>query len=228
MNCLIVDDDEIARAVVKLCVERTEFLNLIAECSKAMDAVEIMKRHKIDLIFLDVEMPGMTGIDFIKTFPEIPQIILVTRKKEYAAEAFDYNVTDYIVKPVDHTRFLKAALKAKTINENISASPHGNGDIFIKKDSGIIKLNIREISWIQALADYVTIYTNGERHTILSTMKSIEVKLPVKEFARVHRSYIVRLDKIKAIKQNKLTISDQIIPISRFYRDNLFSKLKLG
>lgn len=227
MNCLVVDDDPIARAAVIYCIGRTKFLNFIGECSKAIDIIEIIQNQKIDLIFLDVEMPEMNGIDFIKTFQDIPQIILVTGKKEYALEAFDFNVTDYILKPVDYDRFLKAALKAKNINESFPLPQEDNGDFFIKKNSKLVKINIKDINWIEALADYVTIHTNTERFILLSTMKLIESKLSSKEFARVHRSFIIRLDKIKTIEENSVSIANQVIPVSRFYKDNLFSHLKL-
>lgn len=227
MNCIIVDDDELSRMALKQCIERTENLELIAECSNANEAIEVIRNKKIDLIFLDIEMPEMSGIDFIRNFTDLPQIIFVTVYKDYGAEAFDYNVTDFLVKPVEYSRFVKAVTKARDINENLQISNEGTTDIFIKKDGRLIKVDVKEINWIEALADYVNIYTVSGRFTVLSTMKSIEQKLPHKEFARVHRSYIVRLDKIKEIEDNAININDNIIPISRSYKDNLMKRLNL-
>src|SRR6476620_626498 len=120
MNCLIIDDDEIARRTIQHCVERTDFLTLSGSCASIPEALKIIRDQKIDLIFLDVEMPEMTGLDFLKTIKSIPQIILVTGKKEYAAEAFDYEVTDFLLKPVEYARFLKASMRAQTIQQNMN------------------------------------------------------------------------------------------------------------
>jgi len=227
MNCIIVDDDELSRLALKQCVERTENLTLNAVCANAAEALNIIRSQKIDLIFLDIEMPEMSGLEFIRNFHDLPQIIFVTINKEYGAEAFDYNVTDFLVKPVEYSRFLKGVDKAREINETLQVSNEGATDIFIKKDSRLIRIDVKDINWIEALADYVNIYTINGRYTVLSTMKSIEQKLPQKEFARVHRSYIIRLDKIREIEDNAVNINEQIIPISRSYKDNLMKRLNL-
>lgn len=229
MNCLIIDDDAIARRIVQHCIERTDFLHLEGSCTNVPEALKIIREKKIDLIFLDVEMPEMSGIDFLRTFKDIPQIILITGKKEYAADAFDYDVTDFILKPVDYPRFLKAALKAQSIHDNMQVNnENGEDSIFIKKDGNrLIRLPAKDIVWIEALADYVNIYTIDARHTVLATMKSIEAKLPQKDFIRIHRSYIVRLDKITEIEENSVILPGKVLPVSRSHRDDLFSRLKL-
>ena len=157
------------------------------------------------------------------------QIIIISVKKEYAAEAYDFNVTDYIVKPVEYARFLKAVMKANDILTSLTVNTTGNDDIFIKKDSRLIKLSAKNIVWVEALADYVNIHLeNNERHTVLSTMKSIEDKLSGKDFVRIHRSYLIRLDKIKSIEENAVVLPDKVIlPISRGYKDDLYARLKL-
>ena len=229
MKCLIIDDDEIARRTVQHCAERTDFLQLVASCSSVPEALKIIRDKQIDLIFLDVEMPEMTGIDFLRTFKEIPQIILITGKKEYAAEAFDYDVTDFLLKPVDYPRFLKAAMKAQSIHNGMQVkNENGEDSIFIKKDGNrLVRLPAKEILWIEALADYVNIHTKDARHTILATMKSIETKLPVKDFIRIHRSYIVRLDKISEIEENSVVIAGKVLPVSRSHKEDLFKRLNL-
>ncbi len=229
MDCLIIDDDEIARRTVQHCVERTDFLRLAGTCASVPEALKIIREKKIDLIFLDVEMPEMTGMDFLRTFKEIPQIILITGKKEYAAEAFDYDVTDYLLKPIDYPRFLKAAMKAQSIHNSMQVN-HEDGEdaLFIKKDGNrLVRLPATEILWIEALADYVNIHTKDARHTVLATMKSIEAKLPAKDFIRIHRSYIVRLDKVSEIEENSVIVGGKIIPVSRSHKDDLFRRLKL-
>jgi len=227
MTCIIVDDDELSRLALRQCVERTENLELVGECENAASALSLIRSKKVDLIFLDIEMPEMNGLEFIRNFLDLPQIIFVTINKEYGAEAFDYNVTDFLVKPVEYSRFLKGVDKAREINETLQVSTEGTTDIFIKKDSRLIKIDVKDINWIEALADYVNIYTVNGRFTVLSTMKSIEQKLPQKEFARVHRSYIIRIDKIREIEDNAVNITDKIIPISRSYKDNLMKRLNL-
>ncbi|MBI3509512.1 MAG: response regulator transcription factor [Bacteroidetes bacterium] len=228
MNCIIIDDDEIARLAVKHCVERTDFLTLAGTCASVPEALKIIREKKIDLIFLDVEMPEMTGIDFLRTFHEIPQIILITGKKEYAAEAFDYEVTDFLLKPIDYARFLKAANKAHVIHTNMHVSPEESGALFVKKEgSRFIRIEAKDILYIEALADYVNIHAKDGRHTLLATMKSIEAKLPPKEFVRIHRSYIARIDRISEIEENSVIIEGKVLPVSRSHKDDLFKRLKL-
>lgn len=228
MNCIIVDDDELSRKSIEMCVSRTDFLQLSGSFSGAQSALNFIATNKCDLIFLDVEMPDINGMEFLKNFKSQAQIIIVSGKKEYAAEAFDFNVTDYIVKPVEYARFLKAVIRATELKTNLQVSQNESDDIFIKKDSRLIKLDAKDIVWIEALADYVNIYcANGERHTLLATMKLMEDKLKKSDFSRVHRSFIIRLDKIKQIEENSVSVGGKVLPISRGYKDNLFKKLNL-
>lgn len=228
MNCLVIDDEEIPRRAIEMCIQRTDFLNLLASFANINDAVKFMANNKVDLIFLDMVMPEINGIEFLKNFRSSAQIIIVSGEKEYAAEAFDFNVTDYIVKPIEYARFLKAAVKASEIKTNLQVSQNDTDDIFIKKESRLIKISARDIVWVEALADYVNIYcANNERHTLLATMKLMEDKLKKTDFARIHRSYIIRLDKIKEIEENSVSINGKTLPISRGYKDNLFKKLNL-
>lgn len=228
MKCILVDDDALALKTIQYCVERTDFATVAATFTNPLDAIQFIQENKdIDLIFLDIEMPEMNGLDLIRTFKDIPQIILVTGNKEYAVEAFDYDITDFLLKPIDYSRFLKAILKAREIKEGIKISQRNTDDLFIKKDSQLIRINSKEILFIEALADYVSIHTTHGKHTILSTMKSIESKLPSNDFARIHRSYIIRLDRIKVIDDAIVFVEDKSLPISRSHRENLFNKLNL-
>ncbi len=225
MNCIIVDDEELSRLAVQKCAERTGFLNVVAMCEGAAEAQKAMIEHQVDLIFLDKEMPETTGLDLIKQFPDIPQVIFISSKPDYAAEAFDFNVTDYIVKPVDYNRFVRAAEKANQISDNIQSKDKKH--LFIKKDSRFIRVDYKEILWVEALADYVNIYTDKERYTVLSTMKAIEAKLPSDEFMRIHRSFIVRFDQIKEVEDNNVSIHGKVLPISRSKKEEFVRRMNL-
>jgi DNA-binding LytR/AlgR family response regulator len=227
MNCLIVDDDSLSRHIIQEYIERTDFLHLIASCSSAIEAVNIIRYENIDLIFLDVEMPEMSGLEFIKTLDAKPQIILVTAHEKYAVEAFDYEVTDFIVKPIAYSRFLKAVSKAKREKSARQNTPSNLNSIFVKIESRIIKINIKDIIFIEALADYIMLVTTAEKYIVHSTMKGIENKLPAKDFMRFHRSYIVRLDRIESIDENTLIINRKLIPIGGSYRKYLMEQITL-
>jgi DNA-binding LytR/AlgR family response regulator len=210
-------------------VNQTMTLNLIGTCSNAMEASNLVMTQNVDLIFLDVMMPGMTGMEFIKTLSASrPELIMITSNREFAAEAFDYDVTDFLVKPVTYERFLKAVSKAKRNFDKKGTTINTIDDhIFIKVASRFIKLELTNIQYIEALADYVTIYTATDKYTIHSTMKGIENTLPGQDFARVHNSYIVRLDKIAAIEDNSITVNKTTIPVSRNKFKPLMQRLKL-
>ena len=229
MNCIVVDDDPMSTEALKKCIENTYFLKLVDEFASAEDALEGLSELSVDLIFLDVEMPGMSGIEFIRSLKDVPHIIITSAKSNYAAEAFDYNVTDYIVKPVDLDRFQKSIERVRLMNENfqVSARKPGNDVFFVKEDTRLVKINAKDISYIEAKADYVSINTTKKRHTILSTMKAIESKLDQGDFVRIHRSFIVRLDSINEIDNNVVSIGDKLLPVSRSYKVNLMEKLNM-
>lgn len=227
MNCIIIDDDSIALKAIEHCVERSEMLNLVGIASNAEEGLKLLeKNNEIDLVFLDIEMPEMSGLDLIKNF-KTPQVIIITGNKEYASEAFDYNITDFILKPIDFTRFLKAVHKAKDIKEGLKVSKRDTDDLYIKKDSRLIRVDAKDIVYIEALSDYVNIFTTKEKFTLLSTMKSIESRLPQNDFSRIHRSYIIRLDRIKEIEDETISLGEKNFPISRTYRGDFFKKLNL-
>jgi len=225
MNCIIVDDDELSRAAIRNCVERTDYLNLIGECNDAIDAQKLIRDNQVDLMFLDVEMPEMSGLEFIKNVEVSCQVIIVSAKKEYAVDAFEYNVTDYLLKPINYGRFLKAVEKARLIYENVQSE--GSNSLLIKQESKLVKLDLENIFYIEAFSDYVNIYTKSARYTVLSTMKAIESKLPSSAFMRVHRSYIVRLDKITVIEENTIVLNDKLIPVSRSNKEGLVRRLNI-
>jgi DNA-binding LytR/AlgR family response regulator len=228
MNCLIVDDDELSRRTIEHFIKETSFLSLERSCESAVEAVNILSNNNnIQLIFLDIEMPIMNGIDLLKSFDHHPQIILMTSHKDYALEAFEYNVTDYLLKPITYSRYLKAVKKASEKDrENSIVSAPSSEDIFIKVDSSLIKLSIKDILWVEAMGDYVSINTTEKRYVVYSTMKRIEEKLP-EVFMRIHRSYIVNLNRISNIDDYFITINKKILSVSRNYKEALIQRLNL-
>jgi len=228
MRCIIVDDDELSRNIMEDLVAETD-LELVKTCSSAMEAFNVLKTEEIDLIFLDVDMPKMTGIDLIKALDVLPQIILITSHAEYAVESYEYDVTDFIVKPISNTRFLKAVEKAKKNIARPSEITHGSTakTLFIKTDSRLVQVHTKNILYIEALGNYVNVYTTAGKYIVLSTMKDIESRLTPPDFMRVHRSFIVRLDKIESIEDNFITINQKNIPIGKNFKDELMRSLNM-
>lgn len=227
MTCIIVDDDALSRTVLEHFVRQTQFLQLVQSFADAITASNLLMTEKINLLFLDIEMPEMNGIELIKNLTAKPQIVLITSHENYAIEAFEQDVTDYLVKPISAARFLKAALKAKERFEKEPGQSVSSKYIFIRADSRIVKLNTTEILWVEALGDYVVIKTAKEALTTHTTMKSIENKLSPADFIRVHRSFIVRLDKVAYIEDNSIVIHDKVIPVGKVHKEELVKKLVL-
>lgn len=225
MNCIIVDDDEMSRVAIKYFVEKTNCLNLISVCNDAIEASNIVRNEKVNLIFLDIELPEMSGMEFIKSIGSNYHFILISSKKEYALDAFEHNVVDYLLKPIAYPRFLQAVEKVQKLYAEKDNSPAKQ--IFVKNDGRLLNINAEDILWIEALADYVTLHTLTKNYTIHSTMKGIENNLPSNEFIRVHRSFIVRINKITSIEDDNLFVNKQLIPIGRSYRDELMRRLNL-
>jgi DNA-binding LytR/AlgR family response regulator len=228
MNCIIVDDEDMSRNIVRHFVEQTSFLTLTKECADAIEAANFLQQNPVDLLFLDIEMPQMSGMELVKSLQVKPQIIFITSRSDYAVEAFEYNVTDYLVKPITYARFLKAVTKAKEVFDAQQPLQLHSKDLYIKSDSKIVKINLKDLLYVEALADYVMIYTaSGSRHVVHSTMKGVEKKLNSGEFIRVHRSFIVNIEKIEAIEDLSIIISKKLIPIGASYKDNFLKKLNI-
>ncbi len=231
MKCIVIDDDDITCRLLEDYVEKTSFLELSGSFNNAVDAINFFNNEGVvDLVFLDIEMPEMTGIEFLNTITQKPQIIVVSSREKYAIEAFEYSVTDYLLKPVTYARFFKAANKALE-NYDKEQSPNVSDEIFIKKGNSLVKVKYSEILWIEALENYVVINTISDKYTIHFTMKAIENQLPAPMFKRVHRSFIVNLKSISSIEDNSVVIkvSDgrKVIPIGKSYRDQLLNDINL-
>lgn len=230
MNCIIIDDDLMSRKIIEEFVARTDQLNLVNSYENAVDAINAFSNEEdIDLIFLDIEMPEMSGIDFLKTLQNPPQIIIISSKDKYALDAFNYDVIDYLLKPITYSRFFKAINKANVRFKNKVDSKEN--EIFIKKNSALVRLKYDEILWIEALENYVIFNTFSDRYTIHFTMKAIEQKLPAHQFTRVHRSFIVNTSSINVIEDNSVIIKTKdgakSIPIGKSYKDKLMGDINL-
>ncbi|NLR77641.1 LytR/AlgR family response regulator transcription factor [Chitinophaga eiseniae] len=230
MNCLIVDDNKLARTAMRQLASHVEQLQVVGECNSAMEAYNILQKEKIDLLLLDIEMPGMSGLELTRNLgKKRPVIIFTTVKKEYAVEAFELNVADYLIKPVPPARFIQAIEKAREIvdSNNRELQVSDNEFVFIR-DNGVLKrIRTEDILFLEAMGDYVKLNTPQKFHAIHTTLKALEEKLPAGKFMRVHRSYIVALDKIESIEDGTIIIQKNAIPVADAYRAALNNKLNL-
>ena len=229
MDCIIVDDDKMSQKAMEHLVSQVPFLNLVGTYSNATEAMGALNKSNVDLMLLDVEMPVMNGLEFMKSLQKPPMTILATSKKEYALEAFECNVIDYLVKPIAVNRFFTAIEKSNDIHKNASKNiTFSNHEFLFAKVNGVLtKICMKDILWIEALGDYIVINTSEKKYTIHSTLKSIENKLSSDKYIRVHRSYIVSIDNINSIDDNTILINKHLIPVGLVYKENLTKRLNL-
>lgn len=232
MKCIIIDDDEMIIATLEHYISQTEGMELVKSFTSAIEGANFYKQNKdIDLILLDVEMPEMTGLDFLNVMESKTNVVLVTSKPEYAVQAFEYAVKDYILKPVQYSRFLKAVEKCKESKEDIISSVEGSEneyEVYIRSDLKYVRLNILDVKYIEAQADYVSFVINDNtKHMVHATMKSLEQKLPAHAFVRIHRSYIVNIKQIDSAENAIVNVGSASLPIGASYRTAFFDKLKL-
>ncbi len=216
INCIIVEDSSIQRMAVAKMVINHPSLNLVAEYGNAIEAKNGLKTHDVDLIFLDVEMPILNGFDLLESLQDPPQVILVTGKTEYAFKAFDYNVTDYLQKPLTRERFDQAIDRVlSNAKQKQMRSPEDEEHIFVKSNLKKRKVILNDIKWIEALGDYVKLVTDEANIVVLSTMKSFEKQLPGEKFLRIHKSYIINLDRVERYNSRNVEVDGKQIPLSR-------------
>mgnify|MGYP000057569795 FL=1 len=235
MNCIVVDDENMGRKLLEENVRQIPFLNLVASCKNAFEAMEQLQSNTIDLIFLDIQMPGMLGTQFIQTLTNRPLVIFVTAYDNYAVESYQLDVVDYLMKPVSLERFSLAANKAYQLFQMqkpaaaIAMAPQEAQEdfFFVNVEYSLVRISIPQISHIEGLKDYVKIYLDGERRPVLTktTMKSIEAKVLPHGFMRVHKSFIVNLRRIESIKQQRIKIGTFDIPVSDSHAADLMEKL---
>ena len=224
MRCLIVDDEPLAQQVMEEFAGRVPFLTVVAKCSSAAEAAEVLHNTTIDLIFLDIHMPRISGLDFINSLANPPQFILVTAYSEYALQGFNVNATDYLMKPVPFDRFLKAVNKAYELfrlrNRPSAQEVTGQKYMLVKSGYQTMKIILDTILYIEGLKDYVKIYAEGKKPILsLLTMKGLVETLPDDKFLRIHKSYIISTDRITSISRNRVMIGDKWIPVGQNYRD---------
>jgi DNA-binding LytR/AlgR family response regulator len=232
LTCAVVEDDSVSRAFIKGLIEKTNILSLEGSFSSAQEALPWLNENEVDLLFLDVEMPGISGLEMFRSLPYKPDVIIISGNPQYAVEAFDLSLADYLVKPLkDYSRFLaavnKVVIKKAKLKLNDPGISSSDGTLFVKVDSLLLKIDIETILWVEAFGDYVKIQTTEKLHTVYSTLKKVEDKLDPKKFVRVHRSYIINIAKISNINPHNLEINKKIIPISGTYKEDLLNRIKI-
>ncbi|MCU0445469.1 MAG: LytTR family DNA-binding domain-containing protein [Microscillaceae bacterium] len=230
LTCMVVDDDEVSRSIITHFIKKTDYLELQFSCESAVEAHNLLKKDPdLDIIFLDVEMPEMTGMELLQTLDDrTKNVILTTSREKYAVEAFEYDVSDYLVKPINYARFLKATAKVlKKVTEEMDV-PVDSNYLFVRVNHKIVKISPKDILYIEALSDYILIHTDKNRYIVHSTMKGIEEKLEsFKSFTRIHRSYIVNLDHLESVQDINVVVNNKSIPIGRSYRNQFIERLNI-
>lgn len=225
ISCVVVIDEEMSRSIIEGFVKKTNQISLKRSCSTAEEAQEKLKKGDAELIILDIEMPELNAIDLVKSLEPRPEIVLVTSKKEYALEAVDLDVTDYLLKPIEYERFLTAVERVYDRlqgRQDIDTAPN---ELLVKVNSRLERIHTDEIRWVESEADYVRIVTDDGEYSVGFNLKVMMKKLPEHDFAKVHRNFIVRLDKIEAIEDNHIQIGDKSIPVGNSYRDTFKNKM---
>jgi len=232
LRCIAVDDEPLALDLLEDNIRRVPFLELRAKCSNPIEALEVMRKETIDLIFLDIQMPGLTGLQFIQSLSVKPMVILITAYEQYALDGFNLDVVDYLVKPVSFDRFLKACnkaweyynLKTSSTGESGSTQTGDPGYFFVNAEYSLVKVVFEDIIMVEGLKDYIRIHlTNGKPLVIRMSMKTVEEKLPSKKFIRIHKSYIISLDKITSIRKGSVFLGAAEVPVSDNYKEALMA-----
>lgn len=230
IRCLVVDDEPLALDILEDYISKVPFLQLVKTTTSAIEGLSLVQNDSIDLVFLDVQMPELNGLQFLKIMNGKCDVILTTAYSEYALEGYEHDVTDYLLKPIAFDRFYKAAQKVMQQRQHSSALPSPethvtqapHSFIFVKTEHKIQKIYLDDILYIEGLKDYISIFTKTERIITLQNMKKMEDSLPAGRFIRVHKSYIVALDKIDSIERSRIQITDKIIPVGDTYRESFF------
>lgn len=232
-KCLVVDDEPLARDLIRSHVEKLDDFEIIAECGDALKAFQALRENQIDLIFMDIQMPQMTGIEFLKTLKHPPKAIITTAYREYALEGFDLDVVDFLLKPITFERFLKSVYKYYQITQDEvqTSSSDGfgvndnEGFIYVKENKRVIKIFLKEILYVEGLSEYVQIYTDKKKVITKTSMTNMQEKLPVDNFIRIHKSFIVALGKIEAFTATSIEVPGKDLPIGRSYKKAVLSSL---
>jgi DNA-binding LytR/AlgR family response regulator len=231
MNCIAVDDEPLALDIIEAYVARHPELTLVARCNNAAEASEVLKKHKVDLMFLDIEMPEITGLSFVKSLEHKPLFMFTTAYPDYALEGFELDAIDYLLKPIAYDRFEKGVEKALEYykikqNADVAESDLENEHFFVKANQKLIKLSYSEIYYVEAFADYVKIFLADKKIVTLQTMKNMELKLPPDMFSRVHRSFIVNRNHVTSFSTSVCEVNEVKIPIGKNYKEAFVALMK--
>lgn len=228
-KALIVDDNNVTGLMLHEMLKKIDGIEVMRVFNSAIEARTYLKENAIDMLFLDVEMPGMTGLELLKVLPEKPLTIMVTAKKEYAVEAFELNVVDFLVKPFSLSRVMLAVEKAIELLQmkNTRLNQVEKDHIFIRDNKAIRKILLSDILWIESKGDYVKIITPNSSYIIHSTLKNMEENLPAKNFVRIHRGFLISLDKLEYIEDGAAYIQGTSLPVSETYKNDVLKNLKL-
>jgi DNA-binding LytR/AlgR family response regulator len=229
-RCLIVDDETLAQELIELHIEKIPQFELVGKCHTAMEALGMLKASKVDILFLDIQMPDITGIEFLKSIPHPPATVLTTAYSEYALEGFDLNVIDYLLKPITFERFFKAANKLldrleKPTNAASDSTVLPEESIYIKTDGKLVKVDFKDILFIEGMQKYVKFHLPEKRLVTLMSLTKLEEILPADQFMRVHKSYIAGLNNVNSISGNKLEINGTEVPVSKLLRSEVIQRL---
>lgn len=228
VSCIIIDDEPLARKGLKEYVADVDFLELVGEFDNPVKAAELIRSGEVKLLFLDIQMPKITGLEFFKTLQNAPPVIFTTAYPQYALEGFEVNALDYLVKPISFERFLKAVQKVREyydVRGKNAAEANTSEYFFIKADNKLVKIFYKDVLFAEALQNYVTIHTTDKKYMTYLTFKAVEDYLPADQFCKVHKSYIVSAAKIDSIEGNDIRIGQHHIPISRNLKDEVMDKL---
>jgi DNA-binding LytR/AlgR family response regulator len=231
INCIVIDDEPLARKGIKEYIEELDFLNLAGEFDSPIKANTLLTTGDVQLIFLDIQMPKLTGLDFFKTLRQPPPVIFTTAYPQYALDGFDLNALDYLVKPISFERFLKAVNKAKEYyelrlkNQKLSGKEESPDHVFIKADGRLIKILFENILFVEALQNYIAVHTKEKKYISYLTLQSLLEFLPTSGFVKTHKSFIVSVNKVDSIEGNNLQIGQHHIPVSRSLKEEVMEKL---
>ena len=232
ISCIVIDDEPIARKGLEDYIRDIPSLEWKGSFRTAMEANTFLANQAVELVFLDINMPRLSGMDWYKTLTNPPEVIFTTAYREYALDGFELNATDYLLKPISFDRFLKAVNK---VQQKLRASPGAVPDLttpddsfFIKEGHRLIRLNYRDVLFIESIKDYLFIYTPEKRYEVLLSLKQVAQDLPGDQFLRVHRSYVVALNKVNALEGNQLIVQDYKIPVSKAHREAVQEKIVKG
>lgn len=238
INCLIVDDEELARNLVENYINRLPHLNVVGKCANPFEAMEVLQENQVDLMFLDIQMPDLTGVEFLRTLPQKPLVVFTTAYKEYALEGFELDIVDYLLKPFRFERFLQAVNKAGKLLKSNNNKDHNKPPatikqaeekqkdyILVKSEFKVFRIFYKDILYIESMKEYVAYYTPEGRTLSLGSLKKLQLELPPNQFMRIHKSYIANIGYISALEGNMLHIKEKKLPIGTSYKEEVLKRV---